>query len=63
MTAKNPLPCYLCGRLVVELGAIKWDRARTRPDYITALHPVCRRCVATAEKKDNGTEKPFEVMN
>jgi hypothetical protein len=50
MTSKNPLPCALCGRPVVELGAIQWDRAPTSPDYITALRPVCPPCVAAGKE-------------
>lgn len=52
MTRPDPLPCRLCGCPVVTIGAITWDRARTRPDYITALHAVCKECMADPEAKE-----------
>ena len=60
---KKPLPCYLCGRPVVELGIIKWDRAPPRPDYITALHPVCAECVRKAQAQAVLGAEPSEATN
>jgi hypothetical protein len=52
VTAPAALPCALCGLPVVDLGAIRWDRAPTSPDYITALRPICAQCVADPQTKE-----------
>jgi hypothetical protein len=52
MTRPDPIPCRLCGRPVVDIGAITWDRSRSRPDYVTALHAVCKECAADPQARE-----------
>ena len=59
----KPVPCYLCGRPVVELGLVRWSRARTLPDYITRVDPVCKACTDTATGEDVIRDTSREVTN
>ena len=63
MTRPDPIPCRLCGRPVVDIGAITWDRSRSRPDYVTALHPVCADCVKKAQAQAVLGAEPSEATN
>ena len=63
MTSKKPIPCYLCGRPVRLLGAVRWNGSGDPKDgYLTDLHPVCSECMADPEVREivamKGAEAP-----
>jgi hypothetical protein len=64
MTSKKPIPCYLCGRPVRHLGAVRWDGSDDPKDgYLTGLHPVCSECLADPEVREMVTTKGAEVAH
>jgi|GEM_PF-5170369 len=54
MTKKPPIPCYLCGKPVRELGSVRWNGSGYPKDgYITGIFPVCVPCTTKPEVQEN----------